>query len=73
MAKAGVGNSGVELSGNLLASPYELPIDGETAAGLSLASGPIYGYLRADLTDGGHWSGSVPAFDAAGSFCRYLR
>lgn len=62
-----IGNSGVVLSANGLPSPYAIKVDGMEAAGLSVTEGTSYGYLEAVVRDGGHWTGTVKAFDAAGT------
>jgi len=61
-----VGNSGVELSGNALGSPWTGTVDGVPASGLSSASGASFGYLLAKVKDGGHWVGTVKRFSGDG-------
>ncbi len=63
-----IGNSGVKLSdSNILPSPWSETVDSVPAAGLSVVADTSYGYLQASLTDAGHWTGTVEAFDAAGN------
>ncbi len=63
-----IGNSGVALSSsNVLPSPWNETVDGVPAAGLSVVADTSYGYLKASVTDAGHWTGTVEAFDATGS------
>lgn len=62
-----IGNSGVELSGNQLASSWNDTLDGMKAHGHSLAGGNSYGYLSAQVTDGGHWQGTLEGFKADGT------
>lgn len=61
-----IGNSGVALSGNQLATSWKGSVDGMDAHGLSMASGNAFGYLSAQVVDGGQWQGTVKGFDPSG-------
>lgn len=61
-----IGNSGVKMSSNALPSPFNDEVDGAAATGLSNTADTAHGYLLVEMRDGGHWRGTVKAFDAAG-------